>query len=161
MQTQTLPSAAADSALPNPQKRIAAFFYGSFIRSDVMALGDFVPQSVEVAKLSGYDIAFDPHANVFRSEHSAICGILVYPTHEELGKLYARDGVGVFLPEAVLVETQSNRLLPALCYMPPKRGTAPPDTAYVERLLEAARLHGFPAWYLSHLERFRSKSVVK
>jgi AIG2-like family len=69
--------------------------------------------------------------------------------------------MGVFLPEAVLVETQTNRLLPALCYMPPKRGSAPPNTAYVERLLEAARQHGFPAWYISHLERFRSNPVGK
>ncbi len=141
--------------MEQPQKRIAAFFYGSFIRSEVMALGGFHPRSIEVAKLSGYDIAFDPHANIFRSDQNAICGILVYPSHEELGTMYSRDGVGAFLPEAVVVETSDNRLLPALCYMPPRRGTAPPDSAYVERILEAARQHGFPSWYVSRLEAFR------
>jgi hypothetical protein len=138
------------------QKRIAAFFYGSFIRREVMALGDFHPSSIEVVQLHGYDIAFDPHANIFRSDQHVICGILVYPSHEELHKLYSRDGVGVFLPEAVVVETSNNRLQPALCYMPPKRGAEPPDLAYVERIIEAAQQHGFPAWYMNRLASFAS-----
>ena len=147
--------------MQHPQKRIAVFFYGSFIRSKVMAVGGFRPHSIEVAKLSGYDIAFDPHANVFRSDQNAVCGILVYPSHEELGQLYSRDGVGVFLPEAVVVETSNNRLLPAMCYMPPRRGTEQPDPVYVERILEAARQHGFPSWYVNRLESFRSSPDIK
>ena len=142
------------------QKRIAAFFYGSFIRREVMALGGFHPDSIEVAKLNGYDIAFDPHANVFRSNQHAICGILVYPSHQELDKLYSRDGVGVFLPEAVVVETNDNRLVPAMCYMPPMRGKDSPDLAYVERILEAGREYGFPTWYVNRLEEFRSNIKV-
>jgi hypothetical protein len=137
------------------QKRIAAFFYGSFIRRDVMALGGFHPDRVEVAKLNGYDIAFDPHANIFRSDQHAICGVLVYPSHQELNNLYSRDGVGVFLPEAVVVETSDNRLVPAMCFMPPVRGSDAADLAYVERIIDAAREHGFPAWYLSRLEAVR------
>jgi hypothetical protein len=161
MQIHSTQPATLESALQHPQKRIAAFFYGSFIRSEVMALGGFHPLSIEVAKLSGYDIAFDPHANVFRSDQHAICGILVYPSHEELRKLYSRDGVGVFLPEAVVVETSNNRLLPAMCYMPPMRGTEPPDPVYVERILEAAQQHRFPAWYVNRLESFRSHPDIR
>lgn len=145
-----------ESPLQHPQKRIAAFFYGSFIRSEVMALGGFHPPCIEVAKLNGYDIAFEPHANVFRSEQHAICGILVYPSHEELSKLYERDGVGVFLPEAVIVETSNYGLLPAMCYMPPTRGSEPPDPVYVERIVEAAQKHKFPAWYVNRLKSFRA-----
>lgn len=138
------------------QKRIAAFFYGSFIRRDVMALGGFHPDKVEVGKLNGYDIAFDPHANIFRSGQHAVCGVLVYPSHEELNKLYSRDGVGVFLPEAVIVETSDNRMLPAICYMPPGRKSDPADLAYVELIIKAAKEHGFPQWYLSRLEELRA-----
>jgi hypothetical protein len=141
------------------QKRIAAFFYGSFIRKDVMALGGFHPETVEVAKLSGYDITFDPHANIFRSDQHAVCGVLVYPSHEELNKMYSRDGVGVFLPEAVVVETSNNRMLPAICYMPPGRNSESADLAYVELIIQAAREHGFPEWYLSHLEALRSQGI--
>lgn len=142
------------STLQQTQKRIAAFFYGSFIRRDVMALGGFRAETVEVAKLNGYDITFDPHANIFRSDGHTICGALVYPSHEELNKLYSRDGVGVFLPEAVVVETSDNRMLPAICYMPPGRKNEPADLPYVELIIKAAREHGFPKWYLSRLEEF-------
>lgn len=137
-------------------KRIAAFFYGSFIRKEVMALGGLHPEQVEVATLNGYDIAFDPHANIFRSPRSAVCGVLVYPSHQELHQLYSRDGIGTFLPEAVVVETSDHRFLPALCYMPPARGTQSADLPYVDKLIEAARGHGFPQWYLRHLEVLRS-----
>ena len=137
-------------------KRIAAFFYGSFMRHEVMTPAGFQPITIEVAKLRGYDIDFDPHANIFRSDQHSICGILVYPSHEELNKMYARDGVGVFLPEAVIVETKDNRHLPAICYMPPTRGTQPADLAYVGRIIEAAQEHGFPSWYVNRLESLRS-----
>jgi hypothetical protein len=79
----------------------------------------------------------------------------VYPSHQELNKLYTRDGVGVFLPEAVVVETSDNRMLPAMCYMPPMRGQEPADPVYVERIIDAAQEHGFPAWYLDRLQEFR------
>lgn len=147
--------------LPQTPKRIATFFYGSFIRRDVMALGGFHPDKIEVAKLNGYDIAFDPHANIFRSAQHAVCGVLVYPTHEELNKLYSRDGVGVFLPEAVLVETSDHRALPALCYMPPGRKDDPADLVYLGHIITAAREHGFPTWYLNRLEAFRAPRTAQ
>src|SRR4030095_3921318 len=45
-------------------KRIGAFFYGSFIRPDVMARGGLRPEHVEVARLSGFDIHVSPHASL-------------------------------------------------------------------------------------------------
>jgi hypothetical protein len=146
--------------LNHPEKRVAAFFYGSFIRKDVLAVGGLQPERIEVAKLSGYDIDFDPHANVFRSEQHAIWGILVHASHQQLDRLYLRDGVGVFLPEAVLVETADRRLVPALCYMPPSRKHDAPDIPYVERILAAGREYGFPSWYLSKLENFLPRGAV-
>jgi AIG2-like family len=137
-----------------PHKTIAAFFYGSFIRPEIMALGDFQPKAIQVAKLNGFDITFDPHANVFCSAQHSICGILVYPTHEQLRSLYSRDGVGIFLPEAVLVETESSSFLPAMCYMPPNKGNKPPDLEYIQLLIDAARVHEFPDWYVQRLQNF-------
>jgi AIG2-like family len=136
------------------QKPVAAFFYGSFVRPEIMALADFHPTSIQVAKLSGFDITFDPHANIFRSDQHSICGILVYPSHEQLHRLYSRDGVGVFLPEAVVVGTEDHRFLPAICYMPPTRGNKPPDLVYIQHLVDAAREHKFPDWYVKRLQSF-------
>ena len=136
-----------------PLKRIATFFYGSFIRREVMALGDFYPTTIEAAKLSGFNITFDPHANAFRSDQHSIFGILVYPTHEELHKLYSRDGVGTFLPEAVIVET-SNGLIPAISYMQPYLSNKAPDKQYIQHLIDAGIEYSFPVWYLNHLKQF-------
>ena len=58
-------------------------------------------------------------------------------------------------PEAVVVETRTSCLQPAMCYIPPVCDNKPADIDYLDRLLAAARGHGFPAWYLERLERFR------
>jgi Gamma-glutamyl cyclotransferase, AIG2-like len=134
------------------EKRIAVFFYGSFMRSDVMARGGFYPAHIEVAKLSGFDIRIDPHANIIRSDQHCIYGILVNATHKELNSLYAMDGVGVFLPEAVNVELQNGSLQAALCYIPPARVSKPADIAYLERLITTAQEYEFPAWYVQRLK---------
>ena len=69
--------------------------------------------------------------------------------------MYSKDGVGVFLPEAVIVETRMSCLQPAMCYIPPACDNKPADIDYLDRLLTAARGHGCPDWYLERLERFR------
>lgn len=137
-----------------PARRIAVFFYGSFIRREVMARGGLRPDRVEVARLSGFDIQISPHACITRSDQHSICGILVRATHEELQRLYSMDGVGLFLPEAVVTQTDAGSV-PALCYIPPAPGSQPADIDYLDRLVAAGREHGFPAWYLERLERFR------
>lgn len=134
------------------EKRVAVFFYGSFMRRDVMARGGFHPAHIEVAKLSGFDIKIDPHANIIRSDQHCIYGILVRATHEELKSLYTMDGVGVFLPEAVTVELQNGSLRAALCYIPPARIGKPADVAYLERLISTIQEYEFPNWYVQKLK---------
>lgn len=107
-----------------------------------------------MARLSGFDIQISPHACITRSDQHSIYGIVVRATHEELQRMYSMDGVGVFLPEAVIVDTAAGSL-PALCYVPPAPGNQPADIDYLDRLLAAGREHRFPAWYLARLDRFR------
>jgi hypothetical protein len=125
-----------------------------------MARGGLYPERVQVARLNGFTIRIDPHASISRSDRHAIYGILVKATHEELNRLYSRDGVGVFLSEAVVVETPEGHLQPAMCYISPAHGHQAADIDYLDRLLAAARDHGFPHWYLEHLESFKSASAV-
>lgn len=136
-------------------KQVAVLFYGSFMRPEVMAQAGFVPQKIEVARLSGYDICLDPHANIFPHSTASIYGIVVYPTHTELERMYGASGVGSFLPEAVLVTTTEMRFLPVLCFMPPHRNHQAPDQAYLKRLIAAAQLQGLPSEYIARLEAFK------
>jgi len=144
-----------ENSRPEGGTQVAAFFYGSFIRMDVLARVGFKPDKFEVARLSGFDIHISPHAALSRSNQHSIYGILVKISHDKLGKLYSMDGVGVFLPEAVLVQTLDGKLEPALCYIPPTINNQPADVEYLDRLLEAGRSYGFPKWYLDRLESLR------
>ena len=135
----------------NSPKRIAVFFYGSFIRPEVMAKGGLAPDHVTVARLSGYEIHVSPYACIERSSEHTVYGIVVQTTHEELQRMYSMDGVGVFLPEAVVVETTDGLLQPAMCFMPPARDTKPADRDYLDRLIAAGERYGFPSWYLARL----------
>ena len=131
---------------------VKAFFYGSFIRKDVQARAGFNPAKVEVARLSGFDIHICPHAALTPSDQHSVFGILVNITHRQLDTMYSAPGVGVFLPQAVLVETRDGKLVPSLCYIPPSRENKPADHDYLARLVTAGREYGFPEWYLSKLE---------
>jgi len=155
MQTATATAPSATNNASAAEKKIAVFFYGSFMRREVMARAGYTPDHIEVAKLNGFDIHIDPHANISRSDQHAIYGILVSATHAQLHKLYAMDGVGVFLPEAVLVQTTDGKLQPAMCYIPPARSNQPADREYLERLISVAVEYGFPEWYVARLTRFR------
>lgn len=135
-------------------KRVAVFFYGSFMRPEVMANAKFTPEKVEVARLNGYDICLDPHANIFKKSFASVYGIVVHATHDDLSQMYGATGVGAFLPEAVLVDTLNDCYLPVLCYMPPKRNDAVPDQPYLLRLIEAATFRGLPSEYIERLKKY-------
>jgi hypothetical protein len=135
-------------------KQISTFFYGSFMRSEVMQQAGFAPDNIEVAQLHGHDICLDPHANVFKSPMHSVFGILVKISHAELDRMYGANGVGIFLPEAVLVSTLEGRWEPAMCYMPPHRTDTLPDQSYLARLIEAAQARNLPSTYIARLQAY-------
>jgi hypothetical protein len=140
------------------EPKISTFFYGSFINPDVLAKLEIVPERIDVARVSGFDIRIRPLANLIRSEQHCVYGILAAATHAELARLYAyaRDGLGgTYLPEAVLAQALDGRFQPALCYIAPELPDAPPSADYVDRIVAPARRFGFPAWYIDRLESFR------
>lgn len=138
-------------------QRVATFFYGSYINRAVLAEVDFAPERFEVARLTGWDLSIRPLANLVPSDEHTVYGILASATHAELDRLYrhAREVLGgVYLPHPVLVTTLAGAVEPALCYVAPSLAPAPPDPAYVRRILESAREHGFPEWYLRRIQSF-------
>ena len=134
------------------------FFYGSYMNFEVLKEVDLVPEHFEVARLSGFDIQIRPLANLVRSDQNCAYGIVATATHEELRRLYthAEDVLGgIYLPEAVLVETGDGKWRPALCYIAPSMEPKPADDDYVDRIVKSARAFEFPAWYIERLESFR------
>jgi hypothetical protein len=152
-----LQSERPERAMPTPKVRV--FFYGSFINRKVLAEGGFVPERVEVARLWGFDIRIQPLANLVRSDRHCVYGITCEATHAELAKLYGQGWVGTYLPEAVLIQTEDGRLMPALCYIAPPAPAAPAAADYVERIAGPAREYGFPDWYVARLQGFRNGPI--
>ena len=60
------------------------------------------------------------------------------------------------LPEPVLVQTQDGKWRAALCYIAPPAEDRPAAGDYIDRIVQPARQHGFPDWYVARLESFRS-----
>jgi len=139
------------------EPEIWTFFYGSYINLDVLKEVNYTPGEYEVARLPGFDITIQPLANLVRSEQHTAYGIVATATHTELVGLYNHaENVlgGKYLPEAVLVQTTMGRWMPALCYIAPQLSGGQADNAYVQRILEPAREHGFPDWYIKRIESF-------
>ena len=134
------------------------FFYGSYINLAVLKEVNLVPEQYEVAQLPGFDIRIQPLANLVRSDQHSVHGIVAKATHDELGRLYQHaEHVlgGVYLPEAVLTETNDGKLRPALCYIAPSIEPQPATNEYLDRIVAPAKEYGFPAWYIERLESFR------
>lgn len=139
------------------EPEVWVFFYGSYMNFGVLREVDIVPEEWGVARLPGFDIRIEPRANLIRSDENCVYGILTKATHAALTRLYAhaQNVLGeLYLPEAVLVQTDSGLWRPALCYICPRMVTQPPDNAYVERVLEPARQFDFPQAYVARLESF-------
>jgi hypothetical protein len=146
-----------------PKPKVWVFFYGSFINRQVLAEVGFVPDHVQVARLSGFDIRIQPLANLVRSDRHCVYGIVCEATHEDLARLYSQSWVGTYLPEAVVIDTAGGRFLPALCYIAPAAGPAAEPKAaavdYIDRIAGPAREYGFPDWYVDRLESFRNGPI--
>jgi gamma-glutamyl AIG2-like cyclotransferase len=140
------------------EPKVWTFFYGSYMNLAVLAEARLVPERVEPARLSGFDVVIRPRANLVRSSERCVYGILATATHAELARLYAhaKDVLGeTYLPEAVLAETIDGRFQPALCYICPSMEPRPAAADYVDRIVGPARRFGFPDWYVARLESFR------
>lgn len=139
------------------EPKVVTFFYGSYINPTVLREVDLIPDRMDVARLPGFDIEIRPLANLVPSDRHSVYGILATATHAELGRLYdhARDVLGgVYLPQAVLAYTLSGQAEPALCYIAPELHAEQASAEYVGRIVDPARDHGLPEWYVRRLESF-------
>jgi hypothetical protein len=126
--------------------KVSTFFYGSYMNPAVLKEVDIIPERIEVARLSGYDICIQPRANLIRSGQHSVYGVVVAATHAELMRLYAhsQNVLGEsYAPEPVLVQTNDQKWLPVLCYISHSIKPCPAtDDAYIERIVQPARDFG-------------------
>ncbi len=144
------------AAMSDP--KVAVFFYGSYMNPRVLEEASLSPDSLQPATLDDFEIEIRPLANLVRADGGRAYGVVVFATHAELQRLYthAREVLGGnYLPFPIVVRTRSGEHVPALCYIAPTLEPRPALDEYIDRIVEPAKLHGFPASYIERLESFR------
>jgi len=137
--------------------KVFTFFYGSYINKNVLKEAGIIPDEMITAILPGYDIVIKPYANLIKSPENVVYGILSRLTHKELKALYshAEDVYHeIYLPEAVLVQTKVEKLIPALCYICHNMEERKADKNYINKIVQPAKEYEFPNWYINKLESF-------
>lgn len=137
--------------------KVFTFFYGSYINKNVLKEAGITPDEFNTALLPGFDIIIKPYANLKKSPEDVVYGIVSRLTHDELKKLYshAEDVYhNIYLPEAVLVQTKDEKLIPALCYICHNMEGRKADKNYINKIVQPAKEYGFPDWYIKKLESF-------
>lgn len=141
------------------EKKVWVFFYGSYINRDVLNELGVSLDFFDVAKLTGFDVLIQPHANLVPSFEHSVFGILTSASHSELERLYKDHAEAVldeiYLPEAVMVQLLDGSFQSALCYIAPKMKPKLPEHEYIDRIVNPAREYEFPKSYIKHLESFR------
>jgi hypothetical protein len=141
-----------------PSPTVHVFFYGSYMNRRVLAEAQVAPERFDVARLDGYEIRIGPRANLYAAPGTCVYGLLAPATHDELSRLYAhaQERLGeIYVPHPVLVQTHEGGWFAALCYLSHTMVERPPDAAYVDRIIEPAREHAFPGWYIDCLAAYR------
>ncbi len=122
---------------------------------DVDELSDLEPQYIGMAVAdAGMDAAIsrvwkEGVVTTIATYGETDWNLIVYDT-------YAEDILGgVYMPEAVLTETLTGTLRPALCYIAYSMPPQPAANDYIDRIVGSAKEYGFPSWYIERLESFR------
>ncbi len=139
---------------------IWTFFYGSWINLKILKEKDLFPEHHEIAQLHGFDIYVQPIANLIPSDSRSVYGILLATSREKHHRILTALTQGtmgsVYLPEAVLVETQEGKWKSALCYIAARGEPKASHPDYLDPFVKSAKEWGFPEWYIKHLESFGS-----
>lgn len=139
--------------------RVDVFFYGSYMNFDVLMNMGIGKRGYHVCQLSGYELTIGSSANVVKNGLERVFGIVTLLTHDELDTLYSREAqakLGAqYMPEPVLVMTADRQIIPALCYISYDQITGIASAAYIDNILNAARIYEFPQSYIQQIESFK------
>ena len=108
-------------------------------------------QRPEVATLEGFDIALSPSATLVPSTKGVVYGVIAELTQRELDLLYTRDWLKDYKPRSITVKKGNQQEVAATCYIAPPHPNAPSKPDYVARLIDIAKAHGFPSWYVERV----------
>jgi hypothetical protein len=134
------------------EARVDVFFYGSFMSLDVLRRYGLEPTGWRTGVSVGHRLVFTPLATLERAAGEVVYGIVCSLTHGELRALYGQGWLGAYQPEAILVQqTTDGTVSPALCFIAHGPTAPRPSADYVSVVVDAARRHRFPEWYVAQI----------
>jgi cation transport regulator ChaC len=127
------------------------FFYGSFMDPGIlMERGVNIKQFV-VSKLNGFQLRFQPLANLIKFEQDSVHGLAYYLPNEEIRMLYEKpiDGVHYYPIPVEILDAEDQKIL-ALCYITKPMPKQKPTDAYLQIISKIYKLYEFPTKSIDH-----------
>lgn len=121
------------------------------------------------AQLQGYRVEFNKRgrdgtgkANIVPDEASTVWGVVYDCGPNELEKLDRHEGVdsGNYVRKAVVVHLENGEQVAAITYVAGERfigDSLRPSAEYLQTILDGAREHALPAWYIERLQEKGSR----
>ncbi len=132
---------------------VRIFFYGSFMDLELLRTLGVVPRAFGTAELKHWNIAFCPLATLVRIEGGSVYGIVAEMSRTEVETLYSREDLRHYKPVDIIAETESNKHVPAQCYISQRGMGQKPSVEYLQRVIHAAENLSLPTTYLAMLRR--------
>lgn len=135
-----------------------AFFYGGYMSPDVLKAAGVTVEECVAGYVEGFALTIRPIANLEDKDGARAYGLLARLSHADLDTLYGGDPAAlkgaVYLPEAVVVQSEDGRAVPAMTYICPSLAGGAPDPAYIAKLVDGAKALGLPADYVAYIRAF-------
>ncbi len=137
---------------PRETRRIAVFFYGLFMDTQLLRSKGAEPQNVRPGSVPGFSLRIGERATLVPDPKGRAYGLLMELTHQEIDQLYSDPGVRVYRPEAVTTELGDGSRVAALCFnLPAAPGPDDANPDYAAKLRELARQLGFASDYVDSI----------
>jgi len=132
-------------------RRVPVFFYGLFMDPELLRAKGADPLVLGIASVSHLALRIGRRAAVVPHPGSAVYGMLMELTHDELERLYSEPSVRQYRPEAVLALVDGQGSVPALCYNLAEPPAEEPNQEYVASLRALAARLELPPSYIESI----------
>ena len=132
--------------MDNSNSRLVdVFFYGLYMDETILKSKNVNPRNQRKGVVRGFKLRIGKMATLLRNNNGEAHGLIYSLTHSEIDLLYKGSGLTDYVPEALLVETDDNKTIPALCcnlLTPPRSGEQ--NREYHEKLIQCMNRYNLP-----------------
>ncbi len=129
------------------------FFYGLFMDKDILKKNGIKPSNPRKGHLSDYALKIGNRASLVPSKNEKSYGILMTVDNDAIDRLYAETSVSDYVPEEVIIVTNSGDSVNAICHNLPPKSLTGTNKSYAASLYGLVKKEGFPDDYLEKIKR--------